>query len=280
MLIWCWLCLWIIPVVGHTPHYDAVWASQMMRYAYASYCSATAIQLWTCRPWCAGAPGLQDLHVVQSRGNQTLGYVGFAHTPQPQIVISFRGTVNENIENWILDFTAKLKHPWAAFPRVGVHSGFYEAWQSLSPGIFAATKKLYMANAHRPLVTVTGHSLGAAMAALCAFELHHFEGIKVLSLMTLGQPRTGNKEFAALYDSFGISTWRLTHNRDPVPQLPPIGMRYSHIANEVFYDEDNSIYVVCHEGEATNCQGGVAFADWPSDHTTYLNASGGGGSCL
>ena len=53
-------------------------------------------------------------------------------------------------------------------------------------------------------VFVTGHSLGAALAALCAAELganRNSLGISIEGVYTYGQPRVGNANFAAFYSN-------------------------------------------------------------------------------
>lgn len=44
-------------------------------------------------------------------------------------------------------------------------------------------------------IIVSGHSLGGALAVLCALDLHRTYN-KVDRLTTIGQPRIGNSEFA------------------------------------------------------------------------------------
>ena len=57
-------------------------------------------------------------------------------------------------------------------------------------------------------VQITGHSLGAAIAALAAYDLSTAFPIDVV--YTMGQPRVGNAAFAAAYAAT-ISAYRIVH---------------------------------------------------------------------
>jgi predicted lipase len=48
-------------------------------------------------------------------------------------------------------------------------------------------------------VSGAGHSLGAAIAVLCAWDLHVFQQREVAAVYTYGQPRIGNFPFALAY---------------------------------------------------------------------------------
>ena len=67
-----------------------------------------------------------------------------------------------------------------------MHSGFYDCWRSLSAPMVQELRAL---RASHPLaeVYVTGHSLGAAIAMLAAYELQYEEHIPVAGVYTFGQ---------------------------------------------------------------------------------------------
>lgn len=75
-----------------------------------------------------------------------------------------------------------------------VHRGFFASYSSVSKTILRDVAKLKSQYPESKLVT-TGHSLGGALAILCAAELMHTFG-KVDYVYTFGQPRVGNKKFA------------------------------------------------------------------------------------
>ena len=94
-------------------------------------------------------------------------------------------------------------------------------------------------------VLITGHSLGAALAVLCAMDLHYAHGLPMATLYTFGKPRVGNVAFAKWYDTSPFVSWRVTHWRDPVPHLPMQSLGFQHDALESFYTEDSKTYRVC-----------------------------------
>ncbi|KAI3769794.1 hypothetical protein L6452_00907 [Arctium lappa] len=63
--------------------------------------------------------------------------------------------------------------------------------------------------------------MGGAMASSCGLDLMLINGSKNVQLMTIGQPRIGNVAFASYYSEHVPNTFRVTHEHDMVPHLPP-----------------------------------------------------------
>jgi hypothetical protein len=101
---------------------------------------------------------------------------------------------------------------------------------------------------------ITGHSLGGALAVLCAHILQA-EGWTVHSVYTFGQPRVGDRAFAAAYNglkagqasslsfetdrpdacpTLGSQTFRLVNENDIVPRLPGWVLGYRHAGQHEF----------------------------------------------
>ena len=72
---------------------------------------------------------------------------------------------------------------------------------------------------------ITGHSLGGAMATLCASRLEE----KNPKLYTYGSPRVGGKEFCQGMD---VPHWRFVNNNDVVTKVPFWFMGYHHHGTE------------------------------------------------
>ena len=79
--------------------------------------------------------------------------------------------------------------PWAL-----VHNGFYKAYNDVSSNIKDYVTNLFQTHKFaQPSILVTGHSLGAALATLCAADLKR-NGLtgKGMKLYNFGSPRVGN----------------------------------------------------------------------------------------
>ena len=75
----------------------------------------------------------------------------------------------------------------------------------------------------KPLkVVCTGHSLGAALATLCAARIDAHE------LYTFGSPRVGNRDFVKELIKDGIKHYRFVNNNDIVTKVPFALMMYKH----------------------------------------------------
>lgn len=89
-------------------------------------------------------------------------------------------------------------------------------------------------NPAKPIV-VTGHSLGGALAHLCALpiatELHTRPALTI----TFAQPRIGFFGLAeATKNYLADSFFRITKKLDPVPRLPPYALLFKHPKNTEF----------------------------------------------
>ncbi|EFX01310.1 lipase, class 3 [Grosmannia clavigera kw1407] len=98
-----------------------------------------------------------------------------------------------------------------------VHDGFQKAWNSIEPAVSASLAKALKANPGYTTI-VSGHSLGAAIAALAFASLVNGP-YNVTTAYTYGQPRTGNQAFANYLDSISGASdtepgilYRVTHS--------------------------------------------------------------------
>jgi len=136
-------------------------------------------------------------------------------------LLAFRGTANPL--DFVTDFRIWLK-PANGFR---VHAGFLTAWQSVENRILDGM------GASRYLVT--GHSLGGALAALCALAIESRVPNAVTAVHTFGQPRVGNLTFALVYRAaLSERTWRWVNEEDVVARLPGRLSGYCHAGQEVF----------------------------------------------
>jgi len=105
------------------------------------------------------------------------------------------------------------------------------AWNSISSTVIPAVKaQIAVYPAYN--FTVTGHSLGAAIAALATASMRA-EGLDFLTY-TMGEFRTGNPAWVSYIDSLQAPGryFRITHTNDGVPQTLDHAMGYYHHATE------------------------------------------------
>ena len=98
---------------------------------------------------------------------ETFGYVAF-NKETDTVVVAYRGT--HNTQNWVEDADSVLVDYPAAPHGAKVHEGFYLDYVALSSQTIEAVRKHITLNPGASL-TVTGHSLGAALATLAALDI-------------------------------------------------------------------------------------------------------------
>jgi len=71
-------------------------------------------------------------------------------------------------------------------------------------------------------ITITGHSLGGALATLFVLENDSKEKAKIAprEVFTFASPRVGDANFAASYNALQIDSWRIYNAPDFVPMVP------------------------------------------------------------
>lgn len=215
-------------------------------------------------------------------------------------------TPNHPQTDWIKDdlnfFPIK---PYTKCVGCELHGGFYDSYFDLKPGILTAFEQL--GTKPGDTLQITGHSLGAAMATIAAYDMLA-DGYKIAQSYTFGTPRVGNQAFADAYDAalgkqtmyryvlgvysqlaqqHGTSSQhahalpafprhcypsRVIHNADPVPHLPMLWMGFHHTATEVWYNEPQTSYVVCDgSGEDNLCADSLLLPIDVLDHLSYMN---------
>lgn len=139
--------------------------------------------------------------------------------------IVFRGT--DTADEWKSNFAfCRKKIPYGnADSRVRVHEGFIDAY-----ACDLVRNRIHALVPKRPCrVVVTGHSRGAALAALCALDLqYNFPHLDIEAYL-FGCPRIGNAAFARSYNKRVCKTVRVCNGNDIVTKLPPAFMGYRHI---------------------------------------------------
>ena len=144
-------------------------------------------------------------------------------------------------------------------------------------------------------VIFTGHSLGGAMVQHAAIDMvlnNYVTKDKSVKIYTFGQPRFANYYLEEEFLQRDLSIYRVVHDRDVVPHLPPcnvlgtsslcekdgpVGFFPYHAPTEIFYNQDFTSFKECSEteGEDLSCSdGNINFS--VLDHLIYFNVDVGG----
>lgn len=134
-------------------------------------------------------------------------------------IIAFRGTQPDSLRDILTDAAAAPVN-WPGPGRV--HHGFWQSLEAILPQVDA-----WLAGHPAARLTITGHSLGAALATLLAARSETAE------LVTFGSPRVGNRTFARSFD--GRSARRYVDCTDLVVALPP-AIVYVHLGAQFYID--------------------------------------------
>ncbi|NEP15718.1 MAG: lipase family protein [Leptolyngbya sp. SIO4C1] len=108
---------------------------------------------------------------------------------------------------------------------VKMHRGFILAYLSVRNDIHD-----YIKNSSASQYTITGHSLGGALATLCAIDLqYNFSPRIQVEAYTFGSPKVGNAAFTESYNRRVPDTWRVVYGWDIVVGLPRWWQGYRHV---------------------------------------------------
>ncbi|KAL8706448.1 MAG: hypothetical protein Q9201_000503 [Fulgogasparrea decipioides] len=201
--------------------------------------------------------------------SDSCGYIALSHPPStPRIIVAFRGTYsianaiidlstipqeyvpypgedgdeqNENgTEGWRHLFPRSVNPESSKCDNCTVHSGFMTSWQHTRAEIIDQLEELV--NKHPGYrMTLVGHSLGGAVAALASLDFHA-KGWNP-QITTFGEPRIGNQALMQYIDKafynqsqsdVNQTFRRVTHVDDPVPLLPLKEWGYSTHSGEIY----------------------------------------------
>jgi len=253
-------------------NFDINLAKRAVSFSGIAYCTGpiagtNSVDSWSCKE-CKNYPNVNATSFQGSTATDAKGFV--AYDPDAnEIVVSFSGTDPASIRNWIDDIdTIKTDYPYCDGCRV--HEGFYRTYQSTDAQV-KSLLNLYTSTYPAATIAVTGHSLGAALAAHAVAELTHV-GYTLKASYTFGMPRVGDEAFETWYKEAMVGTYRVTHHKDPVPHLPTYNMGFHHMPYEAFYSQDNyqDIVLCSFEGEDPACSNQYEVDVNVLDHLHYL----------
>ncbi len=171
-----------------------------------------------------------DMNPERGKNRVSMGLILQASTAG-DVVIAIRGT--EGIQEWIHD-AQFLPEPCPFMAAAGnTEDGFTDMYLSMRLGLDAAsptvTQALPKLQFPRPItsVTICGHSLGGALATLLALDVAVNTGFTP-TVYTYASPRTGDPQFASVYNHAVPNTVRIANRIDLVPKLP-LPPLYEHV---------------------------------------------------
>jgi len=181
------------------------------------------------------AQRLKLIKWIEDKKSDTQGFVA---TKDNTIYIVWRGSSSKK------DFQNDASVDKVSFVEKGekVHIGFKTCWDAVKDETYKALdialKNLGQEHSIDNIV-VCGHSLGAAISTLCAYEIYSIYKSSKIICCTIGSPRVGNKVFKQNFDKSPIESLRIVHNLDVVTRAPSIG--YAHVNTELRIDDEGKI---------------------------------------
>jgi hypothetical protein len=223
--------------------YSTSLALELAYMSSIAYDNVASINAWNCGR-CGKYP-LQNVKAFSNTTGDIQGFTGYSSTIGG-IILSFRGS--SNIQNWIIN----LSFNQIAYSRCSnckVHNGFYTGFNTVKATVVSQIQALKAL--HRDAkIYITGHSLGGALAVISAPDIKDSFGT-ITEVLTFGQPRVGNSEFASWFGSV-TSHIRVVHYGDIVPHMPPQINGYLHSGTEIWYDKAMQTYKTC-QGDSSGC---------------------------
>ena len=148
-----------------------------------------------------------------------------------RLYIVFRGT-DKSID-WINNFQIRQQiYPYSdGNSEVQFHRGFMMAYFAVRKQLLEVMNKFEGQHA-----TVTGHSLGGALATIAALDIQYNLGQKrdlSFEVHTFGAPRVGNQAMVESYNGRIPNSYRFTYGWDVVTRIPRTWQGYAHVDEAV-----------------------------------------------
>ncbi|XP_028804658.1 phospholipase A(1) DAD1, chloroplastic-like [Neltuma alba] len=179
-----------------------------------------------------------------------IGYVAvcqdkeeIARLGRRDVVISLRGT--STCLEWLENARAALTSLPADMGGKGgeamVEKGFLSLYLSKTPKtpslremVREEVKRIIQSYGDEPLsVTITGHSLGAALAILSAYDIANtVKNAPMVTVVSFGGPRVGNESFRRRLEQSGTKILRIVNSDDVITKVPGFVARNGDVAGD------------------------------------------------
>ncbi|KAL2477880.1 alpha/beta-hydrolase superfamily protein [Forsythia ovata] len=169
-----------------------------------------------------------------------IGYTAVCHDRREisrlgrrDVVIAFRGTATclewlENLRATLTPLPNANSNP-SKYSCPMVESGFLSLYTSsignrpsLQKQVREEVSRILKMYGDEPLsFTITGHSLGAALATLAAYDIKEtFKNSPLVAVISFAGPRVGNKSFRSHVDRQGTKVLRIVNSDDLITKVP------------------------------------------------------------
>jgi lipase (class 3) len=151
-----------------------------------------------------------------------------------ELVAAIRGT--DTILEWLHDASFLMQPTPISGSHGYTEDGFTAVYNSLRIGQANGTLstrdsiKSYIDTGAATSVTVSGHSLGGALATFLTLDVALNTSCRTPTAYTYASPRTGDHTFAGSFNAAVPACYRVANRQDLVPKLPPIlPLPYEHV---------------------------------------------------
>lgn len=149
---------------------------------------------------------------------------GLFYEKESTLYIVFRGS--ESKTDWARNLL--YKKMIVPFDRQGkkdkIHTGFLTNYMSVRKLILDIIIKKSPTR-----VIVSGHSLGGALATICALDIQYNFRSLLVTLCALAPPRVGNRHYRKGFQKIMKEAELIMVRGDPIPHLPPWLFGYVHV---------------------------------------------------
>lgn len=140
---------------------------------------------------------------------------GFILESPQEIIVAFRGT--SSTTDWMSNVMASQERFKYIKEDTLTHRGFTNIYASARDGIISTLDKL----SPDKTLYITGHSLGGALATLCAIDIAANTSHISPNLFTYGSPRVGDPNFVNVFKPYVRKSYRYANLFDIVTYAPP-----------------------------------------------------------
>lgn len=218
------------------PSFDGRLALDLLNASIQTYRAYAGLPVTSPEGWTwSGQTFDGDDFFANTVSKKLFGVVMKKDSEPESLLFAFRGT--DNREEWWDDLTV---HPTTFKPQdsrvelsptLHVEEGFDRVYQSMQESLFS------IVDAEQPkTIYVTGHSLGAAICTLFAFDLQLSRPEITVVCFNFASPRVGNEEFVKKFSTLPGQTKnplvRFVNSKDLVPKVPLGFEGYVHLPED------------------------------------------------